>query len=112
MTLPRLMVDFDTDAECCAALELLRWPTGVECPRCQSKSISRITTRKHTERHVDDSFHNYIYRAFSGQIPRNEYLRVRWHRIGDMIGTRLFGEPLDHSADAGPVHRRRRRRGQ
>jgi hypothetical protein len=31
---------------------------------------------------VDDSFHNYVYRAFAGEIPRNEYLRVRWHRIG------------------------------
>lgn len=56
-------------------------------------------TRKHSERHVGDSFHNYIYRALSGKIPRNEYLQVRWQRIGDMIGTRLFGETMDHSAD-------------
>ncbi len=69
-----------------------------------------LLTRKHTERHVDDSFHNYVYRAFDGEIPRNEYLRVRWHRIGDMIGTRLFGETLDHSANAGPKRRPRRRR--
>ncbi|MFQ5891095.1 MAG: hypothetical protein ACE5JR_13795 [Gemmatimonadota bacterium] len=64
-------------------------------------------TRKHTERHVNDSFHNYIYRAFAGGIPRNEYLRVRWERIGDMIGMRLFGETLDHSADARPRSRGR-----
>jgi hypothetical protein len=68
-----------------------------------------LLTRKHTARHADDSFHNYLYRAFEGEIPRNEYLRVRWHRIGDMIGMRLFGETMDHSADAGPVRRRRRR---
>jgi transposase-like protein len=37
---------FDTDAECRAYLEGLRWPKGVECPKCQSKKISRITTRK------------------------------------------------------------------
>lgn len=66
-------------------------------------------TRKHTERHVDDSFHDYIYRAFAGEIPRNEYLEVRWQRIGDMIGTRLFGEALDHAADD-RRHRRHRRR--
>jgi hypothetical protein len=60
-----------------------------------------LLTRKHTERYADDSFHNYVYRAFAGEIPRNEYLQNRWHRIGDMIGTRLFGETLDHSADAG-----------
>jgi len=69
-----------------------------------------LLTRKHTERHADDSFHNYVYRAFAGEIPRNEYLRVRWHRIGDMIGTRLFGETMDHSADDGPRRRPRRRR--
>jgi hypothetical protein len=68
-------------------------------------------TRKHTDRHVDDSFHNYVYRACGGEIPRNEYLEFRWQRIGDMIGTRLFGATLDHSADAGRrrPHRRRRR---
>ena len=69
-----------------------------------------LLTRKHTDRHVDDSFHNYVYRAFDGKIPRNEYLRVRWHRIGNMIGTRLFGETLDHSADAGPKRPPRHRR--
>lgn len=69
-----------------------------------------LLTRKHTERHADDSFHNYVYRAFDGAIPRNEYLRVRWHRIGDMIGTRLFGETLDQSADQKRARRRRRQR--
>lgn len=46
MTLPKLMVDFDTDAECRALLERLRWPNGVRCVRCDSDRISRITTRK------------------------------------------------------------------
>jgi transposase-like protein len=46
MTLPRLMVDFDTDAECRALLERLRWPNGVRCVRCDSDKISRISTRK------------------------------------------------------------------
>lgn len=41
-----LSQDFDTDAECRAYLEKLRWPKGVECPRCQSKKISRIVARK------------------------------------------------------------------
>jgi transposase-like protein len=46
MTLPKLNRDFDTDTECRQRLEELRWPNGIECPRCQSKKISRITTRK------------------------------------------------------------------
>jgi transposase-like protein len=41
-----LMEDFDTDAECRAYIEEMRWPNGVACPRCQSKSISRIKARK------------------------------------------------------------------
>ena len=41
-----LMSDYDTDGECRAYLEALRWPNGVECPRCQGKTISRIKARK------------------------------------------------------------------
>lgn len=41
-----LNTDFDTDAECRAYLEKLRWPNGVTCPRCQSDKISRIKARK------------------------------------------------------------------
>ncbi len=37
---------FDTDAECRAYLEQLRWPDGVTCPRCESKQVSRIKARK------------------------------------------------------------------
>ena len=46
MTLPTLMVDFDTDVECRALLERLRWTDGVCCLKCGSDRISRITTRK------------------------------------------------------------------
>jgi len=46
MTLPILMEAFDTDEECRAALEGLRWPDGVRCLRCDSDKISRIATRK------------------------------------------------------------------
>jgi transposase-like protein len=41
-----LMSDYDTDGECRTLLEEMRWPNGVECPRCQSKKISRIKARK------------------------------------------------------------------
>jgi hypothetical protein len=29
-----------------------------------------LLTRKHTERHVDDSFHNYVYRVFNASCSR------------------------------------------
>lgn len=44
-SLSSLGIEFDTDKECRQALEELRWPDGVTCLRCGSKSISRITTR-------------------------------------------------------------------
>ena len=45
MTLPKLMVDFDTDSECRQLLERLRWPNGVRCVKCDSDRITRIKTR-------------------------------------------------------------------
>jgi transposase-like protein len=42
----KLNTDFDTDEECRAYLEKLRWPDGVKCPRCCSDKISRIKARK------------------------------------------------------------------
>lgn len=44
--LVELMEQFGSDEHCRSYLEHLRWPEGVECPKCQSKSISRISTRK------------------------------------------------------------------
>lgn len=44
--LVKLSEAFDTDVECRAYLENLRWPNGVKCVRCSSDSISRIKERK------------------------------------------------------------------
>lgn len=75
MTLPKLMVDFDTDAECRAALEKLRWPNGVECPRCQSKSISRITTRKQ----FDCNGCRYRFSVTTGTVFNDSHLALpKW----------------------------------
>jgi transposase-like protein len=45
-SLSSLGIEFDTDIECRQALEELRWPDGVTCLRCTSKSVSYISTRK------------------------------------------------------------------
>lgn len=42
----KLFQEYGTDEACRDYLEHLRWPYGVECPKCGGKSISRITTRK------------------------------------------------------------------
>ncbi|HEX5478617.1 MAG TPA: IS1595 family transposase, partial [Dehalococcoidia bacterium] len=46
MNLMQLMQDFDTDGECRKALEELRWPEGVECPRCEGKKVYRAPFQK------------------------------------------------------------------
>ncbi len=42
MDIMKLMDKFHSEDACREALEGLRWPDGAVCPRCQSKSISRI----------------------------------------------------------------------
>lgn len=46
MNLADLVEQFGSNDRCRNYLEHLRWPEGVECPKCGSKSISRISTRK------------------------------------------------------------------
>ena len=46
MNLADLVEQFGSNDRCRDYLEALRWPEGVECPDCGSKSVSRITTRK------------------------------------------------------------------
>ena len=46
MNLADLIDQFGSSDRCRDYLEALRWPDGVECPKCASKSVSRITTRK------------------------------------------------------------------
>jgi transposase-like protein len=75
MTLPVLNVDFDTDEECRQALEDLRWPDGVTCPRCQSDSISRITTRKQ----FDCNACRYRFSVTTGTIFNDSHLPLpKW----------------------------------
>ncbi len=47
--LPRLIASFGSEEKCRAFLEALRWPDGIECPRCHAKKISRLTERKRFE---------------------------------------------------------------
>jgi transposase-like protein len=46
MTLPDLNRLFSTDEQCREILTKLRWPNGVECPRCMRGSCSYIKARK------------------------------------------------------------------
>lgn len=49
MNLPLLIEEFGSEDRCRTYLEELRWPDGVECPRCENKTISRIRERNQFE---------------------------------------------------------------
>jgi len=49
MSLLVLLKNFDTQVKCEKHIERMRWPDGVTCPRCNSKSISRLRTVKKFE---------------------------------------------------------------
>jgi transposase-like protein len=49
MDLPTLIERFGSEDKCRAYMEDLRWPDGVECPRCEERSISRIEKRRQYE---------------------------------------------------------------
>jgi transposase-like protein len=46
MTLPELNRSFSTDEECREILTKLRWPEGVECPRCANRNVWWVQSRK------------------------------------------------------------------
>src|SRR5690349_21225804 len=49
MNLPKLIERFGSEEKCRAYLEDLRWPDGVECPRCKHDKVSRIAERNQYE---------------------------------------------------------------
>ncbi len=42
INLVELIDRYHSEDSCRARMEELRWPEGVECPRCDSKSIARM----------------------------------------------------------------------
>jgi transposase-like protein len=43
MTLPELNNLYSTEERCREYLKRLRWPNGIECPRCESKRVANLT---------------------------------------------------------------------
>lgn len=41
LSLPAFYKLYGTEAQCAAALEKARWPTGFSCPRCDGHQASR-----------------------------------------------------------------------
>jgi transposase-like protein len=75
MDLGKMMVDFDTEAECRTYMEELRWPDGIECPRCKGKTISRIKARDQ----FDCDSCRYQFSVMSGTIFHDSHLPLpKW----------------------------------
>jgi transposase-like protein len=75
MDLMKLMKECDTQDECRAILEELRWPNGVKCPHCQSEKISRI--RKRFQYDCDSC--RYQFSVTAGTIFHDSHLPLpKW----------------------------------
>ncbi len=64
MNLVKLIEGFHSDEKCRAYMERLRWPDGPVCPRCGSKSVSQISTRKQ----LDCNSCRYRFSVTSGTV--------------------------------------------
>ena len=75
MNLIKLMENFGSDEKCRQRLTELRWPEGVCCPRCESKSISNVVERKQ----YDCNACRYQFSVTSGTIFHDSHLPlVKW----------------------------------
>ena len=75
MNLVELIQAFGTDEKCRERLEQLRWPTGIECPRCQGKTISHIEKRDQ----FDCDSCRYQFSVTAGTIFHDSHLPLsKW----------------------------------
>lgn len=75
MDLPTLMERYGCEDKCRAYLEGLRWPEGVECPRCESNKISRIVKRNQ----FDCDSCRYQFSVKSGTVFHDSHLPLsKW----------------------------------
>lgn len=75
LDLPALIERFGSEDKCRTYLEALRWPHGVQCPRCESTSISRITARNQ----FDCNACRYQFSVTAGTLFHDSHLPLwKW----------------------------------
>ncbi len=75
INLVELVDRFHDEDRCRRYLEGLRWPGGLECPRCGGKTISRITTRHQ----LDCGSCRYRFSVTAGTIFHDSHLPLwKW----------------------------------
>jgi len=78
MNLMTLMEAYDTDAECRAVLEQLRWPDGVRCPRCEGEKVYRAPKQK-ARQEFDCASCGYQFSVTAGTIFHDSKLGLpKW----------------------------------
>lgn len=83
MDLPKLIERFGTDQKCRDYLEDLRWPNGVECPRCEGTTISRISTRDQ----FDCDTCRYRFSVTAGTLFHDSHLPLwKWFLAIYLVG--------------------------
>jgi transposase-like protein len=75
LDLPTLIERFGSEDKCRRYLEALRWPDGIECPRCKSDKISRIVKRNQ----FDCDSCRYQFSVTAGTIFNDSHLPLwKW----------------------------------
>lgn len=75
MNLPKLIEDFGSEDRCRDYLEGLRWPDGLECPRCHGTTISRI----HDRNQFDCDSCRYQFSVTAGTTFHDSHLSLwKW----------------------------------
>jgi transposase-like protein len=101
MNLPKLIESFGTEDKCHAYLEDLRWPQGVECPRCGNRSISRIEKRRQFECNAESCRYQFSVRV--GTIFDRSHLPLwKWFLAIYLIGESkkgISGKQLERTLD-------------
>jgi transposase-like protein len=79
MNLVTLIEEFGSDDRCRARLQKLRWPDGVECPRCDSKRIAHRKARKKARNQFQCKSCRYDFSVTSGTIFHDSHLSLwKW----------------------------------
>jgi transposase-like protein len=83
LDLPTLIERFGSDEKCRDYLKRLRWPNGVECPRCGEQSISRIAKRNQ----FDCNSCRYQFSVTAGTLFHDSHLPLwKWFLAIYLVG--------------------------
>jgi len=73
MTITDVFQLYSTDDHCSELLKRLRWPNGVECPRCKSKTVPNCGV------YVDGDIHTNTAESAFSLLKRG--ITGTWHKI-------------------------------